>query len=109
MLYVKQSQKVCSLDIDALYELIASDENEATIKLSCEEHPIFKAHFPSNPILPGFIHFEIVSKLFNIDITQIKKAKFSDIVKPNETLCYKRDTNKFSVLRNKKQVATFSL
>ena len=81
----------------------------ATVILSDKEHPIFKAHFPSNPILPGFIHFEIVSDLFDIEITTIQKAKFTNLVLPKQILEYKKNGNKFTVLCESKEVATFSL
>ncbi len=53
------------------------NNTSAIITLSDENHPIFKAHFPSKPILPGFIHFEIVADIFELDITTIKKSKNS--------------------------------
>ena len=95
--------------IDNFYKLISSDENEIVVKLSSSEHPIFKAHFPSNPILPGFMHFEIISKIFNVEIDRIRKAKFNEIVRPNEILKYIKNNNRYSVFVNEKQVATFSL
>jgi len=95
--------------IDKLYKIKFKDKNSATIVLVGNEHPIFKAHFPSNPILPAFIHFEIVSKLFNLNITTIKKAKFTKIISPLQTLRYERDINKFKVFCDDKEVANFSL
>lgn len=94
---------------DGLYEVVNKDNNKATVALSDKEHPIFKAHFPSNPILPGFVHFEIVAALFNIEITTIKKAKFTNIVLPKQILEYKKNGSKFTVLCESKEVATFSL
>ncbi len=95
--------------LDGLYEVLSKDKSQATVALSDKEHPIFKAHFPSNPILPGFVHFEIASAVFNIEITTIKKAKFTNIVLPKQTLEYKRDGSKFTVVCENSVVATFSL
>ncbi|MEA1917702.1 MAG: hypothetical protein U9N42_09315 [Campylobacterota bacterium] len=95
--------------IEGIYRLISKDENSAVVELSDKKHPIFKAHFPTQPILPGFIHFEIVSELFEIEITSIKKAKFMKSVLPNETLKYEKNGNKFKVLRDSELVASFSL
>mgnify|MGYP002640792548 CR=1 FL=1 len=95
--------------LESLYEVINKDKTRATVILSDKEHPIFKAHFPSNPILPGFIHFEIVSDLFDIEITTIQKAKFTNLVLPKQILEYKKNGNKFTVLCESKEVATFSL
>ncbi|MCD6173242.1 MAG: hypothetical protein J7J96_05530 [Sulfurimonas sp.] len=94
---------------DKLYKIKDYNDIYAKVELSGEEHPIFKAHFPSNPILPGFMHLEIISEVFNIEITQIKKAKFIEIVRPNQLLKYKKENNKFSVFVGEKKVATFSL
>lgn len=94
---------------NGLYEVISKNENEATVKLSDKKHPIFKAHFPNYPILPGFVHFEIVSDAFDTEILSIKKAKFVSLVKPKQTLKYIRNGNKFSVTCDNKEVASFTL
>ncbi len=94
---------------DGLYELISKDENEAVIKLSDKKHPIFKAHFPRYPVLPGFVHFEIVADIFEIPITSIKKAKFMSLVLPKQILRYEKNGNKFRVICEQKEVASFTL
>jgi len=94
---------------EGLYEVISKSENEAVIKLSDKKHPIFKAHFPMHPVFPGFTHFEIVSNIFNMEITSIKKAKFMAIIKPKEMLRYEKKSNKFRVFRESEEVASFSL
>ncbi len=95
--------------IDDLYDLKFKDDNEAVVQLSDENHSIFKAHFPTKPIMPGFIHFEIVSDIFGVEIKSIKRAKFLKLVKPNETLTYKRDGNKYQVFSGNDSVASFIL
>ncbi|MEN8303755.1 MAG: hypothetical protein ABFQ64_06780 [Campylobacterota bacterium] len=97
------------MNYDGLYEVIFKSADNAEIKLCDESHPIFKAHFPTKPVFPGFIHFEIVSKLFSLDITTIKKAKFINLVSPNEILVYERKLNTFKVFSGEKEVANFSL
>lgn len=97
------------MNLEGLYELKSSSESIAVIQLCSCEHPIFEAHFPTKPILPAFIHFEIISEIFKIEIREIKKAKFTELVLPNDVLEYKRDKNKFNILANNKQVATISL
>jgi len=95
----------------SLYKIInkSQDNNLVTILLSDKSHPVFKAHFPLKPVLPGFIHFEIVSDVFSIEIESIKKAKFVKMVVPKQTLVYKRDKNKFKVFCKDEEVASFSL
>jgi len=92
-----------------LYTIDYIDEERAVITLCGQEHPLFKAHFPTKPILPGFMNFDIVEELFNIKITKIKKAKFLKIVEPSQTLSYKRVKNSFKVYCKDEIVASFSL
>ena len=94
---------------EGLYEVISKSENEVLIKLTDKKHPIFKAHFPRHPILPGFVHFEIVADVFNLEVQSIKKAKFMSLVTPKQVLKYERNANKFSVKCDDTEVASFSL
>ncbi|MEA3374411.1 MAG: hypothetical protein U9Q62_12070 [Campylobacterota bacterium] len=71
-----------------LFSIIKQNGNEATIKLADADHPLFQAHFPGNPLLPGFMHLEIASILFKIHFTKIKKAKFNRPVGPGSELKY---------------------
>lgn len=94
---------------ETLYEIKTTDDNTATVELTDKKHPVFKAHFPSKPVLPGFIHFEIVADVFNIEIVSIKKAKFMKMVLPKQVLKYERVDNKFKVYCEGSEVASFSL
>ena len=73
-----------------LYTVNYQDEQKAIITLHDETHPLFKAHFPSMPILPGFMNFDIVESLFNMKITIVKKAKFLKTIGPNQTITYEK-------------------
>lgn len=92
-----------------LYVVDFVDERKAVITLCDEKHPIFKAHFPTKPILPGFMNFDIVEELFDIKIITVKKAKFLKTVEPNQTLTYERSKNSFKVYCKDEVVASFSL
>ena len=97
------------MNLDGFYEVLFQDSSEVKIKLTSKEHPIFKAHFPTNPILPAFIHLEIISELFNFQITEIKKAKLSEVIGPDAIIRYIKENNKFTIFANNKQVASFAL
>lgn len=58
------------------------------MKLHPSTHPVFRGHFPGNPILPGFTHLEIVSAVLKHEIKVIKKAKFIQMAYPGETITY---------------------
>ena len=92
-----------------LYTIDSIDEQKAVITLCDGTHPLFKAHFPIKPILPGFMNFDIVEKLFNIKVTTVKKAKFLKIVEPKQTLTYERNKNSFKVFCKNELVVSFSL
>lgn len=94
---------------DDLYKIVFKDDNKVIIKLSDCNHPVFKAHFPGNPILPGFINFDIISELFNFNITKIKKAKFIKTIKPNQIITYERNGNNFKVFCEKENVISITL
>ena len=95
--------------LDGLYEVLEKSAEKARVKLSDASHPVFKAHFPDNPILPGFAHLDIIEDVFNLEITEIKKAKYSALVLPEEELLYKREKKQIKVFSSDKLVASFSL
>lgn len=84
-------------------------ENTLEIKLADERHSVFQAHFPSNPILPGFVHLEIIEEFFELQLEGIKKAKFSAMVHPSQTLHYIKNGNKIVVTCRDKEVASFNI
>lgn len=94
---------------EGLYKVLSANIDEIQIQLCDENHAVFKAHFPNNPILPAFIHLEIIQEIFNIKIFSVTKAKFSQKVLPNETLTYIKNKNKIQVKCNNKDVAYFIL
>ena len=95
--------------LEGLYSVLNADETSAEVLLSDENHPVFKAHFPTKPILPGFVHLEIVSDVFNLKITEVKKAKFNNLVLPSQTLQYIKNGNKITVTCDAKDVASFNI
>lgn len=92
-----------------LYTVNYQDEQKSVITLCDKNHPLFKAHFPTMPILPGFMNFDIVESLFDIKITTVKKAKFLKTIEPNQTITYEKNKNNFKVFCEDEVVASFSL
>ena len=95
--------------LDGLYSIVEKSVDKGIVVLSDDTHPVFKAHFPQNPILPGFVHLEIIEELFDVQITGVKKAKYSAMVLPSQTLRYVKDGTKIVVTCQDKEVASFNI
>lgn len=87
-----------------LYTITNKLDKGIEILLATKEHPVFSAHFPTFPILPGFLQIDIAQELFNIKIKKIKKAKFLSIIKPKDQIIFNQIKNKITLttLENKK-------
>ena len=85
-----------------LYDILTNNPFEKTIQLANASHEVFQAHFPTNPILPGFLQITLIEELFNIDIITIKKAKFLQVIAPNAILVIQKENNKI-LIHNKNQ------
>ena len=71
-----------------LFTVIHQDKTQVIIKLHDKNHPIFKAHFPEYPILPGFLLIEILTSILNVTIKKIHSGKFISHTLPNDTIIY---------------------
>jgi 3-hydroxyacyl-[acyl-carrier-protein] dehydratase len=69
-----------------LYTHIIKNESEAHVTLSDETHPIFKAHFEGNPLLPAFLQVDIAAEILGITVSGITRAKFLEPLLPNDSL-----------------------
>lgn len=74
--------------IDTLYKILSKDNLNYKIQLSSKTHPVFKAHFPDNEILPGFLQIDIIAHIFEHKIISINKAKFISIIEPDDIIDY---------------------
>lgn len=80
-----------------LYTITKKFDKSIEILLANKEHPIFSAHFPNFPILPGFLQIDIAQELFNIKIKKIKKTKFLSTIKPNNQIIFTKNKNKILI------------
>lgn len=98
--------------IDNLYMILKQGLEEITIKLTNESHPIFQAHFPNNPILPGFALIDIMAKILDDSIINIHHSKFITHCLPNDILVCKIKTEKkkrnIKIFKNEKKVSEIS-
>lgn len=90
-----------------LFHLIQQENNFFSIKLSDANHPVFKAHFPSNPLLPGFMIIEIFAKVQNCEINKIQKVKFTKPALPNDELNFFIKDQRVVIKNHNQKVAEF--
>jgi len=59
------------------------------VTLTNETHPVFKAHFEGNPLLPAFLQIDILGELLNKKLLSIDKSKFKQPLLPNDKIVYR--------------------
>lgn len=95
--------------INGLYTILKKDPEQVTIKLTSENHPVFKAHFPNNPILPGFALIDIIAETLNDTITCVQHSKFIAHIQPNDillcTIKTHENTRMIKVFRKQQKVS----
>lgn len=89
--------------IDDLYSTL----DGMKIKVADENHPVFKAHFPTNPILPGFLQIDIAQILLDKKFTMFKKIKFIHPIKPNDIIEYFCDSRKVIIKKGEIKMSEF--
>ncbi len=104
--------------MDSLFSILENKKEVnykiITISLADKNHPLFKAHFPNNEILAGFLQIDIIATILEHRIKKIKKSKFISIVKPNDIIKYyieSKDGISYKVIiKNKedKKISEFS-
>ena len=92
-----------------IYHIIAVEEERVELKLAGENHPLFRAHFPGNPILPGFAQIEIIAKIRQDEVVRVSHGKFISHLFPNDTIIYhirqEDGITKIKVTRDGKKVS----
>ncbi|MCJ7465183.1 MAG: 3-hydroxyacyl-ACP dehydratase [Maribacter sp.] len=77
--------------IKGLYTIKTFELNRETIEATIElhkEHPIFKGHFPGNPVMPGVCMIQIIKELTekaldkNLFLSAFSNIKFMAIINP---------------------------
>ena len=66
-------------------------DNVLRVAISLEaEHPVFKGHFPGNPVTPGVVQIQIVKELLELHLKKklyldsIGRCKFLHVLNPAE-------------------------
>jgi 3-hydroxyacyl-[acyl-carrier-protein] dehydratase len=72
-----------------LYTHKALTKESWEVIMADETHPVFKAHFEGNPLLPAFLQIDIMSEILNKKLLSIERSKFKLPIVPNDVLIYK--------------------
>lgn len=95
--------------LNDFYTLTCKDETRFCVQLCDASHPIFQAHFPTNPIVPGYVLLDMSAEILGIEIVKIKKTKFLKNIAPRSVLWFECQTNektlKIRVSQNEQKVA----
>ena len=73
---------------DGLYEIISLDKEAVELQLSDASHPVFKAHFENNPLLPGFLQLDIIAEILDKEVEAIINTKFMKPILPGMRIKY---------------------
>ena len=71
-----------------LYTHKKLSENSWEVVMADNTHPVFKAHFEGNPLLPAFLQIDIMSEILNKKLIGIEKSKFKMPIFPNDIVVY---------------------
>ncbi len=95
--------------IKGLYEVLEHDSNKVIVEFASGDHPVFIAHFPQSPILPGFLLIDIISEILKDTVVKIVRSKFISHIIPNDIITYSIETKimrkKITVFKNDKKVS----
>lgn len=72
-----------------LYTYKALTKESWEVTMADKTHPVFKAHFEGNPLLPAFLQIDIMSEILNKKLLSIDRSKFKLPIVPNDVLIYK--------------------
>ena len=83
-----------------LYTSTQLSDDSWKVVMADETHPVFKAHFEGNPLLPAFLQIDIFGELLEKKLVSIKKSKFKLPILPKDKIIYniiKRVDNSYKV------------
>ncbi len=62
--------------------------------------PYFEGHFPDNPLLPGVAVLDLIQELLDAKLQYVKAAKFTEFIRPGDSLFFKVKHNPVGNLWN---------
>ncbi len=89
-------------------------EDAWEVVMADETHPVFKAHFKGNPLLPAFLQIDIMSEILDKKLLSIGRSKFKQPILPNDVLIYKilkivENNYKIEIFKNEVSTTEFKV
>lgn len=87
-----------------LYTVKQIDAESWAVQLTDATHPVFKAHFEGNPLLPAFLQIDIMGEILEKTLIAIVRCKFKHPILPCDEVVYKivskvENTYKIKILK----------
>lgn len=101
--------------ISELYRINIHESDVIEITLADEMHPVFKAHFEGNPLLPAFLQIDILAHILSLEVVEIVRSKFMEPIRPLDKIRYvminddARSLLKVKLSKDGKPVSEFTL
>jgi len=73
---------------EGLYKIITQSDDTVELQLSDASHPVFKAHFKNNPLLPGFLQLDLIAEVLDKEIERIVNTKFMKPILPDMRIVF---------------------
>lgn len=73
------------------FEIVNQKEEEGQVQYHIKvnaAHPVYKGHFPGNPIMPGVVQLQIITELlshylgYEVMLTSARALKFLNVINP---------------------------
>jgi len=80
--------------MDGLYNVVSLQEARVIVELCDASHPLFRAHFENNPLLPGFMQLDIIAQIEHKTIDAVQSAKFMKMILPGMRIVYEFEKTK---------------
>ena len=95
-----------------LYSVKQLDDHRWEVTLTDEFHPVFKAHFEGNPLLPAFLQIDIMGEILDKKLVSIERTKFKLPILPNDVVVYEivkvvENKYKIEIKKNEKITSEF--
>jgi len=80
--------------MQGFYRVVSQQQQRVVVELCDASHPLFRAHFENNPLLPGFMQLDIIAEIEHKKVDAIQSAKFMKMILPGMRIVYELEVTK---------------